>query len=90
MEDLHQEMHPMFRNLAQELRATLPSTQAPVSETLPTQQPETEYQWEDLLEDIPQAPALSEDSWPKVFKLAWELRRRASLMTAGRDLHGLY
>jgi hypothetical protein len=55
MDDLRQEMHAMFRNLAQELRAILPSAQGLASEPPLIQHMDTEFQWEDLLEDIPQA-----------------------------------
>lgn len=39
--------------------------------------------WSDLLEDIPLAPPLQPESWPKVLKVAKEVKRRAAMMTAG-------
>jgi hypothetical protein len=55
MDDLRQEMHAMFQDLTQQLRASLPVTTDAASEP-PAPQVESEYQWEDLLEDIPQVP----------------------------------
>jgi hypothetical protein len=53
-------------------------------------EPEPELLWEQLLEELPAAPPLQEASWPKVYKLARELKRRASLVTAGQDLHDIH
>jgi hypothetical protein len=46
--------------------------------------------WASIMEDLPSAPAIQEASWIKIFKLAKELKRRAALMTAGRDLHDIH
>jgi hypothetical protein len=79
----------MFQDLVQQLRAALPISAETASEP-PAHHIESEFQWEDLLEEIPQVPSLPEESWPKVFKLAQELCRQASLMSAGRDLNDLH
>jgi hypothetical protein len=39
--------------------------------------------------ELPTAPVVPEASWPKIYKLA-KLKRRAALMTAGRDMHGIH
>jgi hypothetical protein len=44
---------------------------------------------EDLLLELPTSKPDDQDSWPRLFKLARELKRRAALMMAGRDLHGI-
>jgi hypothetical protein len=49
-----------------------------------------ELAWEDLLVDLSLAPELSQASIPKNFKLAKEVKRRAQVITAGRDLHDIY
>jgi hypothetical protein len=42
------------------------------------------------MEELPSAPIIAEASWPKIYKLARELKRRAALMTSGRDLHDIH
>jgi hypothetical protein len=46
--------------------------------------------WENLTQDIPPAPELANESWPKVHKLAREVKRPAAVITAGRDLHDIH
>jgi hypothetical protein len=87
----------MFQDLSQQLLQTLQSArQDPQQEPEhqephpPDEIPEDEPQWASILEDLPAAPVISESSWPKIYKLAKELKRRALLMTAGRDLHDIH
>jgi hypothetical protein len=47
-------------------------------------------QWSALVEDLPQAPELTPMAAAKLYKLAKEVKRLASLMTTGRDLHDIH
>jgi hypothetical protein len=95
MEEFRTEIRNMFSDLATQLRQSL-QTQASQEEDNPLQeQPEEQQQeldmtWTTIMEELPSAPVISEVSWPKLFKLARELKRRAALMTAGRDLHDIH
>jgi hypothetical protein len=46
--------------------------------------------WSDLADDLPQAPELSPAAAAKLYRLATEVKRLASLMTTGRDLHDIH
>jgi hypothetical protein len=52
--------------------------------------PEEHFDWFDLLADLPAVLDGPPASPLKIFKLAKELKRRAALMTAGRDLHDIH
>jgi hypothetical protein len=89
--DLRDEMHQLFQT-SQQIQVIAPAQPAehlPQPEE-PRAEPEPELLWEQLLEELPASPPLQEVSWPKVYKLARELKRRASLMTVGRDLHDIH
>jgi hypothetical protein len=53
-------------------------------------QPDLDITWPSVMEELPTAPIIMETSWPKIYKLAKELKRRAALITAGRDLHDIH
>jgi hypothetical protein len=83
----------MFQELTQQLMQTIhpPDHSAQTQEQPhPEEQPEEELQWQSIIEDLPAAPQLQESSWPKIFRLAKELKRRAQIMTAGRDFHDIH
>jgi hypothetical protein len=42
------------------------------------------------MEGLPAASVLADQSWPKILKLVKELKRRAALVTAKRDLHDIH
>jgi hypothetical protein len=46
--------------------------------------------WPDLLTDLPSPPIGSSTPSARIYKLAKELKRRAVLMTAGRDVHDIH
>jgi hypothetical protein len=46
--------------------------------------------WSVLADDLPQAPELSPAAAAKLYLLAKEVKRLASLMTTGRDLHDIH
>jgi hypothetical protein len=52
----------------------------------PGQEPD-DHAWDELLVDLPLAPELPQATVSKIFKLAEEVKRRAQVITAGRDLH---
>jgi hypothetical protein len=91
--EVREEMQVMFQQFLQQLQETVPAMQpqqnsSQQEEMVP--EPDMELHWEALLDELPAAPHLDDSSWPKVFKLAKELERRAALMTAGRDLHDIH
>jgi hypothetical protein len=87
-----------FEVLAQAIRRQL-SAETPTEpiepqpEPRPMQPDPTAYEdtdWEGLLLELPTSTPIDHDSWPKLFKLSRELKRRAALMTAVRDLHDIH
>lgn len=93
MEKLRTELRSMFQELTQQLLTTVQRTQLE-DHTQPEQVPEDtqdiELHWATIMEDLPTAPVVPETSWFKIFKLAKELKRRATLTTAGRDMHDIH
>jgi hypothetical protein len=95
MEELRAELRSMFQELSQQLLVTVHQQQQQDDELNHQDQPteetsEAEIHWASIMIDLPSAPVIKEASWPKIFKLAKELKRRAALMTAGRDLHDIH
>ena len=81
LQDLRQEFTATIQALQQQL--TGPSDQRPVAAPEPTSGDEQEeedqqFAWADLL-DLPTAPHLPPQSVTKVYRLAKEVRRRATL-----------
>jgi hypothetical protein len=85
VEKLRAEMENMFQDLSQQLLQSL-TQHLPHQQEPPDKHPDRPAVMEDLLS----APAILDASWPKIFKLAKELKRRAAPMTAGRDLHDIH
>jgi hypothetical protein len=84
MEAMRDEVHAMFAEFQQRFLETQSLTaryreQSPNTEhrwsTSHDEQPEGDLPWDLLLEELPTAPPLAEDSWGKVYKLAREVRR---------------
>jgi hypothetical protein len=46
--------------------------------------------WEALGDELPSRSGPADEALPKLYKLAKELKRRAAMMTAGRDLHDIH
>jgi hypothetical protein len=93
MQHLREEVHGMFQQLSQQIQTLLPSAShtprhSSTRDPEEQQQPD-DYHWEPLADDLPAAPAFREES---LGKIAWqlELKQRAGLMTAGRDLHDIH
>jgi hypothetical protein len=81
----------MFQELTAQLQKSFPQLEQTQQPDLPSDQvPEQDIPWSSILDDLPAAPALSDASVEKIFKLAKELKRRTALMTAGRDLHDMH
>jgi hypothetical protein len=51
--------------------------------------PEQTFEWEDLRERLPSGPVADLEEEIKIFRLAKEVKRLASLTTARRDLHDI-
>jgi hypothetical protein len=88
VQQLRLEFQEAIATLSQQIQAIRPTQTTADAEDVPEPIP-TEIAWESVLEALPTAPPFDEGSVPKLFKLAQELRRRSSLMTAGRDLHDI-
>jgi hypothetical protein len=105
MEAMQQEMRDMFTTLAVVLwqwimarvdtEPALPELQPPEPgpgthhSNIPPP-PKPDQAWDLLNKELPTYPPPPEESWPKLHKLARELKRKAALMTAGRHLHDIH
>jgi hypothetical protein len=79
-------MRGMFQELQAQLLVGRTRAQSPEAEHgRPTsrEDEEPELQWDSLLEDLPTAVELSLESWPKINRLAKEVKLRATVMTTG-------
>jgi hypothetical protein len=101
MEGLRQEILAIFGTLAEELKQQLSAqadTEPADSEAgglrahrpLPPNPKLAAGDWESLGDELPSRPGPPDESLPKLFKLAKELKRRAAMITAGRDLHDIH
>jgi hypothetical protein len=88
--DLRDEVHRMFQNLSQQIQALQPAQPTDHPHEEHYVDPEPELLWDQLLDELPSAPVLPEASLPKVYKLARELKRRATLVTSDRGLHDIH
>jgi hypothetical protein len=101
MDTFRQEIRAMFITLAVELRQQVISradTDPVDSEDnpfqshrpLPSNPEQAAGEWATFGEELPTRPPPPEDGLAKLFKLAKKLKRRAAMMTAGRDLHDIH
>jgi hypothetical protein len=103
MEQLCEEMQRMFQQFREELQEPLTTQRqtrrrqdhTPDSNQGQSSSPEREQHmddlpWRELLQDLPLAPQLQPASISKIFKLAKEVKRRAQVITSGRDLHDIH
>lgn len=98
IDEIGTELRAIFSQLAKELRTqisaevdTEPAVQPPEPQPhAPDPAMYLDMEWEGLMTDLPASPPIAPESWTNIFKLAKELKRRAALMTAGRDLHGIH
>jgi hypothetical protein len=95
MEGLRAELQAMFQEFTQQMqqprRRRRQSPEPEAGRSTSGEDDQTpEFSWNELLQDIPTAPPLAEDSHGKVYKLAEEVKKRAALITAGRDLHDIH
>jgi hypothetical protein len=90
------QMAVLTENLRRELRsltAQRPEAPRDLSPLPPLQldlPEEPDLPWTDLLTDLPTVLEGPPPEPAKIFKMARELKRRAALMTAGRDLHDIH
>jgi hypothetical protein len=98
VEELRTELFSKFEELVHAIRQQL-SAEAPTEPAEPQPEPRPmqpdlaaydDTDWEGLLLELPTSTPVDHNSWPKLYKLARELRRRAALMMAGRDLHDIH
>lgn len=96
----HQELAQLASAVAQISAANMPhtpcrQTQRPMPPDsashrhLQSPAPDQELDWEELIEGISAGPVTELEEDAKILRLAREVKRLASLMTAGRDLHDI-
>jgi hypothetical protein len=93
MEGLRAGMSNSFQDLTEQLRQSLaePPPNQNEQPTAPQDDPPQEdIQWTPIMDEFPTAPTINNASWPNIFKLVREVKRRAALMTADRDLHDIH
>jgi hypothetical protein len=92
------EIRTEFRNMLQEfpqqllqsIQAIRTTTEDHESETQQDEPPMQDFQWESIIEELPAATVLAEQSRPKILKLTRQVKRKATPVTAGRDLHDIH